>query len=69
MKNLSKTDADREALQALTDDPAVRAYVANLKSRHGSYTAEEARRAVDADMKDTTLTELLYKMRNEEGAQ
>lgn len=53
-------------LQALRDR-AVEDYITKLRARYGKYArpAEEARRILDQAMGSRTLTEVLYKMREE----
>jgi len=69
-KRTTRAKIDQAKLQAwLTSlrDPAVEAYIADLERRYGRPTIsiDELRRLVDEEMGDTTLSDLLFQMRNE----
>lgn len=66
----SKTTVNGPAALTQQDESAAARYIAELKATHGRYArpADEARRLVDESMGSSSLTELLYKAREDRPA-
>jgi hypothetical protein len=62
---MKPTERDRQPTAA--EDTAIDRYVSGLKALHGKYagSVDETRELVDASMGRTSLTELLYKSRQD----